>query len=70
MDAREGSPSINEHGYGESYTGDHGHKQTGFRPLGWKVLLVQMFLVEVGTEPKERCHATSKSKLYFCHRPD
>jgi len=26
VDAREGSPSINEHGYRESYTGDHGQE--------------------------------------------
>jgi len=70
VDARERSPSINEHGYRESYTGDHGQEQTGFRPLGWKVLLVQMLLVEVGTEPKERCHTTYKSELHFRRRPN
>ena len=56
MDAREGSPSINEHGCRKNYTGDHGHEQTSFRTLGWKVFLVQMLLIEIGTEPKERCH--------------
>ena len=70
MDTREGSPSIDEHGCRESDTGDHGQEQTGFRPLGWKVFLVQMFLVEVGTKSKERCHAAYKSELHSRNKPD